>query len=181
MTDHVQTILEQWARERPHLDVSPMGVLGRLSRVASLVHAKQQESYARHGLDSSTFDVLATLRRSGEPYRLTPTEIQRSAMVTSSAIAQRLNRLERSGLVARSRNSQDARATDVTLTREGLALIDRAVPDHVETEHALLNGLTAEQRTQLGSILGQLYSSIDNAAITAEAARTRESRPTARS
>lgn len=157
-----------------------MGVLGRLSQVTSLIHARQEETFARHGLDSSSFDVLATLRRSGKPYRLTPTDIQRSAMVTSSAIAQRLNRLERSGLVARSRNEQDARATDVTLTREGLALIDRAVPDHVETEHALLNGLTAEQRTQLGSILSQLYSSIEDAAITAEAARMRESHPTAR-
>lgn len=143
-----------------------MAVLGRLSRVANLVHARQEATFARHGLDGSSFDVLATLRRSGKPYRLTPTDIQRSAMVTSSAIAQRLNRLERSGLVARSRNSQDARATDVTLTREGLALIDRAVPDHVETQQALLDGLTAEQRTQLSAILGQLYSSIDDTAVT---------------
>jgi len=155
-----------------------MGVLGRLSRVASLVHARQEQTFARHGLDSSSFDVLATLRRSGEPYRLTPTDIQRSAMVTSSAIAQRLNRLERSGLVARSRNSEDARATDVTLTPNGLALIDRAVPDHVETEHDLLDGLTAEQRAQLSSILGQLYASIDNAAVAPPTPRTREGQPT---
>jgi DNA-binding MarR family transcriptional regulator len=160
VTDQVQTILDQWARERPDLDVSPMAVLGRLSRVAHLVHARQEETFARHGLDAASFDVLATLRRSGKPYRLTPTDIQRSEMVTSSAIAQRLNRLERSGLVVRSRNSEDARATDVTLTEEGRSLIDRALPDHVDTEHALLRGLTSAQRTQLSVILTQLYASV---------------------
>ena len=80
---------------------------------------------------------------------MTPSEIQRTAMVTSSAIAQRINRLEQGGLVVHSPNDSDGRATDVTLTAEGLALIERALPEHVDTEHLLLHALTSEQRNQL--------------------------------
>ena len=152
----MDVILEQWSRERPDLDVSPMDVLGRLSRAAHLVHARQAQTFARHGLDAASFDVLATLRRSGKPYGLTPSEIQRTAMVTSSAIAQRINRLEQAGLVVRSPNDSDGRATDVTLTAEGLALIERALPEHVDTEHLLLSVLTSEQRRQLSLLLQKL-------------------------
>ncbi len=161
MIDQVEAILEQWSRERPDLDVSPMAVFGRLSRAAHLVHVRQAETFARHGLDAASFDVLATLRRSGKPYGLTPTEIQRSAMVTSSAIAQRLNRLEQTGLVVRSPNGADGRVTDVTLTAEGLALIERALPEHVATEHHLLRSLTSEQRQQLSVLLQELSDPLE--------------------
>lgn len=138
-----------------------MAVFGRLSRAAQLVHARQAETFARHGLDAASFDVLATLRRSGKPYGLTPREIQRSAMVTSSAIAQRINRLEQAGLVVRSANDADGRATDVTLTAEGLAVIERALPGHVETEHLLLRALEGDQRQQLSQLLQNLCDSIE--------------------
>lgn len=160
MTDAVDTILEQWARERPDLDASPMGVFGRLSRAARLADACLDEVFARHDLDHASFDVLATLRRSGAPHRLTPGELQRSAMVTTSAIAQRLNKLETRGLVRRTPNAVDGRVIDVTLTPAGLDLIDRAVPDHVANEHRMLGGLSARQRAQLVQLLRALTDSM---------------------
>ncbi len=160
MTDAVDRILEQWARERPDLDVSPMAVIGRLSRASRLADARLNRAFAVHGLDSAGFDLLATLRRSGRPYRLTPTELQRSSMVTSSAIAQRLNRLEARGLVARRPSERDGRATDVVLTPQGLRLIDKALPDHVANEHRLLAGLTAGERRQLAALLARLFDSV---------------------
>lgn len=160
MTDAVDTILEQWARERPDLDASPMGVFGRLARAARLADACLEEVFARHDLDHASFDVLATLRRSGAPHRLTPGELQRSAMVTTSAIAQRLNKLETRGLVRRTPNAVDGRVIDVTLTPAGLDLIDRAVPDHVANEHRMLGGLSARQRAQLVQLLRALTDSM---------------------
>ena len=144
--DGVDLIVGQWATERPGLDVSPMQVFGR------------------HGLDSGSFDVLATLLRNGPPHRMTAGALQRSAMITSSAVAQRLNRLESRGLVTRSQNPGDARATDVTLTPGGRALISAALPDHVANEHRLLDGLSARQRTEVAELLRSLIQSIEGAA-----------------
>lgn len=171
MADHVDGILSQWAAERPDLDVSAMAVLGRLARAARLADARLGVTFAAHGLDAASFDVLATLRRSGEPFRLTPTEIQQSAMVTSSAIAQRLNRLERDGLVLRGPNAADGRGTVVTLTREGRAVIDRALPDHVATEQRMLAGLTGVQRADLATLLRALTESVAETTATATASR----------
>lgn len=163
MTDHVDRILAQWAAERPDLDVSAMAVLGRLARAARLADARLGVTFASHGLDAASFDVLATLRRNGEPFRLTPTEIQQSAMVTSSAIAQRLNRLERDGLVLRSPNAADGRGTVVSLTPAGRALIDRALPDHVANQERMLAGLTDAQRAALPTLLQALAESLAEA------------------
>jgi DNA-binding MarR family transcriptional regulator len=107
-----------------------------------------------------SFDVLATLLRSGSPYRLTAGQLQRSAMITSSAVAQRLNRLEGRGLVARSQNTDDARATHVTLTDQGRALISAALPDHVANEHRLLQGLSPRQREDLAELLAALTAAL---------------------
>ena len=163
MTDHVDRILAQWAAARPDLDVAAMAVLGRLARAARLADARLGVTFAAHGLDAASFDVLATLRRNGEPFRLTPTEIQQSAMVTSSAIAQRLNRLERDGLVFRSPNAADGRGTVVSLTPAGRALIDRALPDHVANQEWMLAGLTDAQRADLATMLQALAESLAEA------------------
>src|SRR6476661_7533940 len=152
----VDLVIAQWARERPDLDVSPMRVFGGLARANRLMEQRLDTAFARHGLDSGSFDVLATLLRSGAPYRLTAGQLQRSAMITSSAVAQRLNRLEGRGLVARSQNADDARATDVTLTADGRALINAALPDHVANEHRLLQTLSPRQRTDLAELLAAL-------------------------
>ncbi|SFB41711.1 DNA-binding transcriptional regulator, MarR family [Amycolatopsis marina] len=160
MADHVDRILEQWAAERPDLDVSPMAVIGRLSRLSQLISAQLRETFAAHGLDRPSFDVLATLRRNGPPYRLTPARLMRSAMVTSGAITQRLDRLESRGLVVRTPSASDGRGVDVALTDEGMALIDRALPDHVDTEHRLLAALTPAQREVFAGTLRDLLESL---------------------
>ncbi|MEU2258384.1 MarR family transcriptional regulator [Nocardia xishanensis] len=160
MTDHVDRVLAQWQDQRPDLDVSPMAVLGRLSRLSLLVGAELRKTFAAHGLDAASFDVLATLRRTDPPHRLTPTELTRSAMVTSGAITQRLDRLEERGLVTRSPDDRDGRGVQVTLTDAGRKLVDAALPDHVSTEHRLLEPLSATQRQRLAATLRILLESL---------------------
>ena len=154
--DAVDQILDQWARERPDLDCSPMGVIGRITQLQREVYLAQRATFARHGLDAPSFDVLAALRRSGKPYQLTPTALMRTALVTSGAITQRLDRLEEKGLITRERSLDDGRAVVVTLTQAGKAALDAALPDHLETERQLLDGLPEADREQLASLLRRL-------------------------
>src|SRR5215216_28766 len=156
MADHVDLVLEQWGEQRPDLDASPMAVLGRLKRLAQLVDTELRRNFALHDLDSASFDVLATLRRSNSEHSLTPAGLMRSSMVTSGAITQRLDRLERRGLVTRSPNEHDGRGVDVTLTAEGKRLIDAALPDHLANEQRLLAALTPAQRKALTDTLRRL-------------------------
>jgi DNA-binding MarR family transcriptional regulator len=151
--DAVDLILEQWARERPDLDCSPMGVIGRITQLQREVHLAQRATFARHGLDAPSFDVLAALRRAGEPYQLTPTALMRTALVTSGAITQRLDRLAERGLITRTRSEADGRAVVVTLTPAGRDALDAALPDHLETERGLLAGLSEAELTQLAGLL----------------------------
>lgn len=164
MTDHVDRVLDQWRTERPDLDVSPMAVIGRLSRLNRLVDAELRQTFGAHGLDGGSFDVLATLRRSGPPHRLTPAELMRASMVTSGAISQRLDRLEARGLVTRTPSEKDGRVVYVALTDDGRTLIDRALPDHVETEHRVLAGLSRAQREALAGVLRELLESLGDRA-----------------
>lgn len=158
--DPVDRLLAQWRRERPDLDTSPMGVVGRISRVARRVDLAQRATFARYDLDPPAFDVLATLRRSGEPFALTAGDLMRSAMVTSGAITQRLDRLEGRGLVRRGPHAGDGRVVLVTLTTAGRELVDRVLPDHLATEERLLAGLTPEQRSALAALLRTLDGSL---------------------
>jgi DNA-binding MarR family transcriptional regulator len=154
--DSVDQILEQWARERPDLDCSPMGVIGRITQLQREVYLAQRATFARHGLDAPSFDVLAALRRAGEPYQLTPTALMRSALVTSGAITQRLDRLEEKGLITRERSEVDGRAVVVTLSAAGRAALDAALPDHLESERALLEGLPSQDQELLAGLLRRL-------------------------
>jgi DNA-binding MarR family transcriptional regulator len=154
--DAVDLILQQWARERPDLDCSPMGIVGRITQLQREVHLAQRATFARHGLDAPSFDVLAALRRAGQPYQLTPTALMRTALVTSGAITQRLDRLEERGLITRERSEADGRAVVVTLTAAGRAALDAALPDHLETERRLLAALPSEDREQLADLLRRL-------------------------
>jgi len=160
MTDQVDRIIEQWQREKPGLDVSPMAVIGRLGRAALTVDARLAGTFAQHRLDASSFDVLATLLRSGAPYRISPMELAHEAMISTSAVAQRLNRLESRGLVARETNPNDGRGTLVVLTDTGKVMIEKALPDHLETERAILSTLTRAEQSTLAILLGR----IENAA-----------------
>ena len=151
--DAVDRILDQWARECPDLDCSPMGIIGRITQLQREVHLAQRATFARHGLDAPSFDVLAALRRAGPPYQLTPTALMRTALVTSGAITQRLDRLEEKGLITRTRSEDDGRAVVVTLTAEGRTALDAALPDHLATERKLLEGLGDDDREQLAGLL----------------------------
>lgn len=156
MADQVDRILEQWQREKPGLDVSPMAVIGRLSRAALIVESRLADTFVQHGLDASTFDVLATLLRSGTPYRMAPAELARESMISTSAVAQRLNKLEARGFVAREANPNDGRGTFVALTDTGKALIEKALPEHLNTERAILSPLSREEQTALALLLGRI-------------------------
>ncbi|MFI6846403.1 MarR family transcriptional regulator [Kitasatospora sp. NBC_00085] len=160
MADHVDRLVRQWGAERPDLDVSPMEVIGRLKRVSRLVDAELKRNFAEHDLDAASFDVLATLRRSGPPYRLTPTGLMQSAMVTSGAISQRLDRLEARGLVTRTPSGSDGRSRDVALTPEGHALVDRTLPDHLVTERRILADLDAPRIEALVATLRTLLTTL---------------------
>lgn len=159
--DAVDTILLQWQRERPDLDVSPMGPIGRIKRCAALLEQRLDANFARFGLTLWEFDMLATLRRTGTPYRLSPTALFSALMVTSGTMTHRLKRLEASGLVERMPNEQDARSMLVQLTTKGLALIDRAVEAHVETEWELVNGLRPAALVELDAHLSALLQSLE--------------------
>lgn len=159
--DHVDHILAQWAAERPDLDVSPMGVIGRLSRAVARVQGELDATFARHGIDSGGFDVLATLTRQGPPYRITPVQLAEDAMVTSSAVAQRLNRLESLGLIRRLPNPDDRRGKFVELTPAGADLVARVLPDHLATEEGLLRDLSAEERRSLSALLDRVARADD--------------------
>lgn len=141
-----------------------MAVIGRLKRLLHLIEKDLSRTFGEHTLDSASFDVLATLRRSGPPFRLTPTELMRASMVTSGAITQRLDRLEERGLVTRTPSDSDGRGVHVALTDAGRALIDQALPDHVRTEERLLAALTSTQRDDLAAALRSLLEALGDTA-----------------
>jgi DNA-binding MarR family transcriptional regulator len=138
-----------------------MAVLGTLSEAANLVSKERLAPvFARFGLQSGEFDVLATLRRSGPPYALTPTALYEATMVTSGAITNRLDRLESAGLISRTPHPGDRRGVVVQLTETGRALIDDAVTAHVANEHQILSGLTREEQDTLARLLAKLVGSL---------------------
>lgn len=151
--DRVARIQTEWARERPDLDVSPQGVIGRLHRLGHHLTEELSVIYRRHGLSEGEFDVLATLRRAGEPFERAPGELARYTMVTTGAITKRINSLERAGLVTRRPALKDGRGRVVALTRAGKDLIDEAFTDHMRNEHRLLQALTADQAARLEQLL----------------------------
>lgn len=151
--DHVDRILAQWNRERPDLDVEPMGLLGRIARLRTHLAREIEKALAAHGLNSASFDVLATLRRSGPPYRLSPGDLIATTMVSSGTMTNRLDQLEKASLIERENNPDDRRGVIIALTPKGLALVDAAVTDHVENQHKLLDGLDAQERVALDGLL----------------------------
>ncbi|HET6967004.1 MAG TPA: MarR family transcriptional regulator [Ornithinibacter sp.] len=158
--DHVATVVEQWRAERPDLDVSPLLVIGRIHRIGQALTPELVEVYARHGLGEGDFDVLATLRRQGRPYALTPSELVERTMVTSGAVSKRVDRLADRGLVVRRPRQADRRSVVVVLTARGRRVIDTAMAEHVANEARLLEGLTHDERAALGALLASLATSL---------------------
>lgn len=146
--DVVSRIVAQWNRERPDIDVSPLEVVGRVSRLSRLVDKVLAQNFARHGIEAWMFDVMATLRRSGAPYELAAGDLVRQTMVTTGAMTNRIDRLEQRGLVKRVA-AQDRRKVIVRLTSDGLVLVDEVVATHMETEHEIMAGLSPRQRADM--------------------------------
>jgi DNA-binding MarR family transcriptional regulator len=160
MDDSVDRIIAQWAVARPGLDVSAMGVLGRLSRLARGYERDLQEVFARHSLQPGEFDILATLVRADPTGAgLTAGELSSSAMVTSGAITNRVDRLVSKGLVTRRTDPNSRRTIRVALTAHGRTVIEAALRDHVENENRLLASLTDAQRADAERTLRALLAS----------------------
>jgi DNA-binding MarR family transcriptional regulator len=151
--DEVDELLAAWRRERPELDVAPMEVLSRVDRLAHHVDRSRRSAFARHGLETFEFDVLAALRRAGPPYELSPGQLHRETLVGSGTMTNRLDRLETRGLVRRRPDPTDGRGVRVRLTARGRTRVDGAVADLVEHERALLAGLPERDRDRLARLL----------------------------
>jgi DNA-binding MarR family transcriptional regulator len=153
MDDHVDFVVAQWAQAMPEVDVSSMAIFGRMVRIHKHLERRRAEALAQYGFKEGEFDVLATLRRAGAPYRLTPTELYRSLLVTSGAMTNRLARLESAGMVERIADSQDKRSSQVALTVGGKELIDQAVLTHTEIQELVLAPLSEKQRLDFAQLL----------------------------
>lgn len=151
--DRVDDIVAQWNRERPDLDTGPMGLIGRLRRVSAHLSREMEKTFAVHGLNDGSFDVLATLRRSGPPYRLSPGDLLATMMITSGTMTNRIDQLEKAGLVARTHNPNDGRSVFIALTDKGFARIDATVTAHVETQKRLVAMLSKDERAALNAVL----------------------------
>jgi DNA-binding MarR family transcriptional regulator len=159
--DPVDRILEQWQRERPNLDVSPMGVLGRMARLGKHIDRSVQATLLQFGLNPGEFDVLATLRRSGRPYQLSPTDLFQSMMVTSGTMTHRIDQLEQAGWVQRIPDPSDRRGTLISLTETGLNLIEQAVESHVANGNDVLSALKKSERESLAILLKKMLLSFE--------------------
>lgn len=161
--DAVDRIMAQWRRERPDLDPSPMAVFGRLSRLIATARPAIDAVFARHDLNSWSFDVLATLRRAGPPFRLSPGDLLASCMVTSGTMTHRVDQLEKAGLVARHANPEDRRSVLIGLTEAGRARVDAVVGEHVANEHRLLAALEPAERRALEAALKRFLAVLETA------------------
>ena len=161
-TDPVDQMLQQWAQVEPDLDVSPMAIIGRVSRLSRIIDRRLAENFAQHGIDDWMYDVLATLYRSGEPWELSPTELVRQTMVTAGAMTNRIDRLVDRELVTRRHDTDDRRRVVVALTDGGRALVQRVAPDHYRLEAELLGTLSPSQRARLEGILRTLLVGLDD-------------------
>ncbi|MER6159111.1 MarR family transcriptional regulator [Streptomyces sp. NPDC001868] len=156
LRDPVDAIIEQWAVARPDLDTTAMEVFGRVNRLSRALGDRMEKTYARFGVSRGEFDVLATLRRSGEPYTLSPRQLSATLMLTTGGMTGRLDKLERANLLRRSPDPHDRRGLQVTLTDEGLRLIDDALVAGLAVQTEALSHLNDEQAGQLAGLLRML-------------------------
>ncbi|MEQ9489915.1 MAG: MarR family transcriptional regulator [Alphaproteobacteria bacterium] len=159
--DHVDKVLAQWRAERPDLDVGPMGVIGRIKRISASLLREMEKTWELHGLNAASFDVLATLRRSGPPYTLSPGDLMAWTMVTSGTMTNRIDQLVKSGHVSRVSNPDDGRSILISLTDQGFETIEAAVTDHVATQHRLTRGLSKRDQEALNHLLVKLETPAD--------------------
>jgi DNA-binding MarR family transcriptional regulator len=160
--DYVERILNQWKRERPDLDMSPVGIVGRVYRLTRVLESRLSPTFDSVDLKRGGFDVLAALRRSGPPHRLSPTALYNSLLITSGAMTNRIDRLEEVGLVKRTPAPDDRRALLVTLTDEGKRLVDTVTTDLARAEHLLLSSLSDEEQKELARLLKSLLMVLED-------------------
>ena len=159
--DEVDDLVAAWQAERPDLDVKPLQVLSRVSRLARHLDRARRAAFAGHDLEPWEFDVLAALRRQGPPYELSPGALLRTTLVTSGTMTNRVDKLEEAGLVHRRRDPEDKRGMLVTLTAAGQTRVDAALADLLESEQALLAGLPEDSRQTLADLLRILLAPLD--------------------
>ncbi|WP_433733758.1 MarR family winged helix-turn-helix transcriptional regulator [Nocardia sp. CA-129566] len=160
--DPVDAIVGQWRRERPDLELEAMAVIGRLGRLFVLAQRDIEAVFGAHGLQRGEFDVLAALRRSGEPFELNPSVLADTLMMSRAGMTGRLDRLESAGLVRRIADAADRRAVRVALTDAGRALIDKVVTAHTENETRILSVLSAQDRNDLDRIVRVLLGNLEH-------------------
>jgi DNA-binding MarR family transcriptional regulator len=154
--DPVDRIMEQWRNGRPDLDHAPVAIVGRVNLLSQLMTAELERTFGTFGISHGLFDVLASLRRAGPPYRLSPTALFQQLLLSSGGMTHRLDKLEHAGLVERLPDPEDRRALHVGLTPKGLALVDRAIEAHLANEERLISALGPEQRDTLAALLRTL-------------------------
>lgn len=167
-TDRIDGIVEQWSRERPELDASGFEITGRLLVLGKLLERRVSEALAPLDLSLWEFDVLATLRRQGTPYRLTPTELSRATMLTPAAMTNRLDRLEAKGLLRRESDPGDRRGVRVVLQKRGISLVNRALEVRFEEARSAAEHLPLRDRRTLEVLLRQLLLALEDEAKGAE-------------
>jgi DNA-binding MarR family transcriptional regulator len=156
MSDAIDVIMEQWRRERPDLDLSAMGPLGRLWQVSALLDPEVEQVLTRHGLRRGEFDVLTALRRAGEPYTLIPSELAETLMMSRAGMTNRVDRLEEAGLVERALDPADRRSFLVAMTEKGRAVIDETMTEHADNLTRLVAGLSRQELEALDLALRTL-------------------------
>ncbi len=166
VSDEVDDIVAGWRDERPDLDVAPLQVLSRISRLAKHLDRARRAAFAAHGLETWEFDVLSALRRQGPPYQLSPGSLLRATLVTSGTMTNRIDRLAETGLVSRHRDPQDKRGVLVQLTESGRSTVDAALSDLLGRERELLTGLDHRQQEELAGLLRVLLVPFDAAGQT---------------
>ncbi len=161
--DRAKFAADQWQKEWPEINSLPMLTLGRLAEVsARIMQQKLEPFFAEHGLHPGEFDVLATLRRSGDPYALTPTQLYEATMVSSGGMTNRIDRLEKAGLVERRKNPNDRRGVIVALTTDGFNKITQLIPKHVENEQRILAAMSSDELQQLNKLTEKLLASLED-------------------
>ena len=161
LSDEVDDLVAAWRQQRPDLDVAPLQVLSRVSRLARHLDIARRGAFAAHGLESWEFDVLSALRRSGPPFQLTPGALLRATLVTSGTMTNRIDRLAAAGLVSREPDPRDRRGVLVTLSEQGKEAVDAAFTDLLEREQALLASLGEDERRVLADLLRVLLVPFD--------------------
>jgi DNA-binding MarR family transcriptional regulator len=160
--DHIDHARTQWAKECPDIDTRPMEILARARRLLDLIGPGIEEGFARFGLERGEFDVIETLRRAGPPFRLTPTDLYTSLMLSSGGLTYRLDRLEEAGLVVRKRSMCDRRSVFVILTEAGKTRAEDAFRSSMEREAAILLSLDPQARDLLSNLLRKLSRSVED-------------------